>query len=753
MCTTVTDGSAPARRTTLRPVRTDGWVGRCITEFLATVTNLPEPQTLLDVAVEHVGTAIDADCALIARGAELLTAWPSRDQIPPSLVAREGEQEPGEADVFAVPIAGPLQATLATKRATPPLDDAEMTLMRGMAKAIELSYAMMRTLEAERRLRSRSERQANVNAKLLASLRERQKLLEELSVVQHMISRREPLADILDAVVRSARDLLGADIVVVSRSPSVIARCGGAERTARFLARVAIPEDASDVDLSAAPQGIPLRQVIAAPVRENGRIVGAVLAGANTPRFRDADRSALLAFADHVSLAITDATTVEAMHRAFHDSLTGLASRALFLDRLEHGLAQAARSKTDLTLLFIDLDRFKIVNDTLGHAAGDLLLVEVANRLRHCLRASDTAARYGGDEFVVLLHDTDARGAAIVAARIIDAVRQPLTVAGMDVTVDASIGIACSTHGTVGADELLRSADVAMYRAKRAGRGRWAIYEPSMHAILLEQLHLETELRGALRRGEFVLHYQPIVRLATGTLFGAEALLRWRHPRRGLLSAADFVSMAEECGDFDEIAAWVLDTACRQARHWQERLGDDTFTITINVAASQLARADFAASIREAVDGAGLAPSSLVLDITEALVLRDEPWLLSRLEDLKIVGVSLAVDDFGARYSSLAGLPPLPLDLVKIDQAFIDAVGTPEGSAFARKIVELAHTLDLQVIAEGVQTHQQFEELRRARCEFAQGYLFAEPIEADAVPSLRANARRLWAAPARHRRN
>ncbi|MCL6550482.1 MAG: EAL domain-containing protein [Acidothermus cellulolyticus] len=738
----MTDGPAPARRPT-SPGRPDGWAAAAIAHFLAAVVDLPQPQKVLLTAVQQLAQTLAANRVAIVQAGHVLA----------------GSDDAGDTDGpkrrrltrYTVPVGGPLQGELLIERDRE-LDEAERTLVTGMARAVEMSYAMGRTLEAERRLRTRSERQANVNAKLLASLRERQRLLEALSGIQRMISRREPLVDILDAVVRTVHDVLGVDTVIIRRGPSatVAARCGGTERTARWLARLPLPDGTTggvhDLETANPPAGIAVTRALAGVVHENGRIAGALIAATTDPArlWRDADRGALGVFADHVTLAITDATTVEAMNRAFHDSLTGLASRALFLDRLNLGLAQAARSGTNLCLLFIDLDRFKIVNDTLGHAAGDVLLVEIANRLRSCLRASDTAARYGGDEFVALLHDTDVRGAAIVAARIIDAVRQPLRVGEMDVTVDASIGIACSVAGGTAADDLLRSADVAMYRAKRAGRGRYAIYEPSMHAALLEQLHLETELRGALHRGEFVVHYQPIVELATGDILGAEALLRWNHPRRGLLTAAEFVPIAEDCGEMVEIGSWVLRTACAQARAWQRELGEAPFTISVNVSTAQLAGDTFAGYLKEVLENTGLAATSLVLDITEALVLREEPWLLARLEELKLLGVSLAVDDFGARYSSLAGLPRLPLDMVKIDQAFIDAVGTPEGSAFARKIVELAHTLDLQVIAEGVQTQQQFEELRRARCEFAQGYLFAEPVDTDRVPALRPTAQRLW---------
>jgi diguanylate cyclase (GGDEF)-like protein len=757
---------------TLLPVEPAAVATMALGEFLAVVSALPDAAAALEAAVERAGRALGADiAAVVCDGRARTCVGASGDRIPheqlAAVAARRSDvvtlEGLGDAVAIAVPLRGAVEGHLVAARVDAPFGPEEIDLAGAMARVMELTFELLHTVDTERRLRAHSDRQANENAALLASLRDRQRLLEEMSLIQRMISRREPLIDILDAIVRGAQELLGDEIVVLRQregigpaAPRVVAFAGGNQRMAEWLARVPMPDQLSpgqpilpdklvhryEFEPESGGRGdARLRCAIATPVHENGTVIGSLVSASFSPqrRYGESERNILLSFAEHVSLAITDANTLEAMYRAFHDSLTGLASRALFLDRLQHGLAQAARSKTDLTLLFIDLDRFKMVNDTLGHGAGDILLVEVAERLRGCLRVSDTAARFGGDEFVVLLHGTNAVDAEVVADRIIEAVRKPFTVNGMEVFVDASIGIAASASGSVGADDLLRDADVAMYRAKRNGRGRFATYEPEMHAVLLERLQLEAELRNAVERGEMVVHYQPIVSLAGGHVRGIEALLRWNHPRHGLMPAEDFVGVAEECGAILQIGSFALHEACRQAARWQAgRADDDLLSVTVNISALQLEQPELREEVIDALAESGLRPECLVIDITEALILRDEPWVVARLDELKELGLRLAIDDFGAGYSSLAALRQLPVDIVKIDRSFIEAIGTSsEAAPFARKIVELAHTLDLIVIAEGVQTAEQYDELRRARCELGQGFYFAEPSESPELPTAR----------------
>lgn len=442
-----------------------------LAEFVAALSVLPDADAALDVGVERMALALDAQVAAVVSGGRALTSvgyLPG--QVPHEALAQVagGERrtlelsqlrvgEPGiqRGHAIAIPLSGPLEGHLVVARLDDEFTAEEVQLLNAMARVTELTFEMLRTVESERLLREQSELQGAENAALLATLRERQRLSEQLARVQRAISRREPLAGILDRITRSVHDLIGADIVAVRRHDHTDGAADAAD-----IARS--PADLSD--------SRPVQSTIAAPVHESGTVFGNLVAGTFDRReFSEADREIVVAFAEYASLALTDANTVEAMFRAFHDSLTGLASRALFLDRLELALVQATRTKTNVTLLYIDLDRFKVVNDTFGHGAGDDVLVEVAARLRGCLRASDTAARFGGDEFVVLLHDTPADDASIVAERIMTAVRAPTNAGDTELVIEVSIGIATSDSGAIGAVELLRNADIAMYQAKRAG--------------------------------------------------------------------------------------------------------------------------------------------------------------------------------------------------------------------------------------------------------------------------------------------
>ena len=762
-----------------------------LAEFLAVVSSLPDAESALAAGVEGAALALQAQvAAVVCNGRSRTSIGYPTDAVPHDELA---EVAAGSRQWLSVPSAyGPARAIAAPLRSLDghlvvarvgdePFSAEEVDLARGMARVMDMTFQMLHTLDSERQLRERSERQAAENAALLVSLRARQRLSEELSTIQRAISRRDPLADILDSVTRGVRDLLGDDIAVFRQGAptlptehsasepwlpaeyQIVSVAGGPAELATWFATVPMPDHlapgramrpdksvhlytftAGPSRVQSAPRRV--RTAIAAPVHESGKVIGSLVVGScdETREFSDNDHATLLAFAEHASLAVTDANTLEAMYRAFHDSLTGLASRALFLDRLHHGLLQAVRTRTNLTLLFIDLDHFKTVNDTLGHSAGDDLLIAVAERLRHCLRASDTAARFGGDEFVVLLHATSADSATVVASRIIDAIGAPIAAGGREVFVGASIGIAASDWGTVGADELLRNADVAMYRAKRAGRGQYAMFEPQMHATLVERLQLEADLRVALDRGEMAVHYQPIVALATGEVTGVEALLRWEHPRRGPLVPADFITVAEECGALVPIGMWVLREATLQVRRWQQHRGTP-LTVSVNISAAQLAQPNLCAEIAEALAVSRLAPTCLILEIAEALIIGDSPSTLVRLLELKELGVQLAVDDFGAGYYSPAALQRFPVDIVKIDPSFVDGIGSSsDATAFAHKIVDLAHTLDLQIIAEGVQRREQFDELRLAKCELAQGYYFAEPCRTDELPGLRSELHGSW---------
>ncbi len=436
-------------------------------------------------------------------------------------------------------------------------------------------------------------------------------------------------------------------------------------------------------------------------------------------------------------------------HQAFHDTTTGLANRALFRDRVEHALERQIRDDRPVSILFMDLDDFKTINDSLGHAAGDRMLAEVGERLRHCLRAADTAARLGGDEFAILLEDGgEGLGAADVAARILETLEGPFHLGDTQVFCRASIGIATADRdrdGIASAEELMRNADVAMYMAKESGKNRYQIFEPAMHDTALKRLELKADLQRALDNGEFVLHYQPVIELETGEISGLEALLRWQHPRRGLVPPMDFIPLAEESGLIVPIGDWVLLEATRQARALQERYPVyPPLHMAVNLSARQLQRPEIVADVAEALMQSGLAPSSLVLEITESVMMQDVELSVQRLTELKEIGVRLAVDDFGTGYSSLNYIQQFPVDILKVDKSFIDAVNTdPRKSALTATIIKLAADLDLRPVAEGIERADQLEQLLALHCDLGQGFYFARPLTMDGIDDLLATRRTL----------
>jgi PAS domain S-box-containing protein len=377
-------------------------------------------------------------------------------------------------------------------------------------------------------------------------------------------------------------------------------------------------------------------------------------------------------------------------HQAFHDAVTGLANRALFKDRVEHMIERQARDKLPVSILFMDLDDFKTINDSLGHAAGDRMLAEVGERLKNCLRQADTAARLGGDEFAILLED--------------------------------------------GGD----GVDVAMYMAKEAGKGRYQVFEPAMHDTALRRLELKADLQRAVDNGEFVLHYQPVIELATGRIEGLEALVRWQHPTRGLIAPLDFIPLAEETGLIVSLGRWVLREACMQARRLQERyVMDPPLQMAVNLSARQLQRPEIVGEIAETLMQTQLDPSGLVLEITESVMMQDMDLSIQRLAELKELGVQLAVDDFGTGYSSLNYIRRFPVDILKVDKSFVDGVNEGgEESALTAAIIELAGILRLRPVAEGIERADQLEKLLALRCDLGQGYYFAKPLPLEAVDEL-----------------
>nr|MDQ3082720.1 EAL domain-containing protein [Gemmatimonadota bacterium] len=428
------------------------------------------------------------------------------------------------------------------------------------------------------------------------------------------------------------------------------------------------------------------------------------------------------------------------LYSTLHDPLTGLPNRSLFTERLRHAMRRAARHPDDLfAVLFLDLDRFKEVNDNLGHFAGDELLRAVARRLEACLRPEDTVARLSGDEFAILLESiAEPSDAGRVAERIEEALSFPVDLAGAEVTTSASMGIVTSSMAHEQPEQLLRSADMAMYRAKAAGRARYEMFDRAMHTDALARLRLETELRRAVERSEFRLHYQPLVSLRTGRITGLEALLRWEHPERGLIQPADFIPVAEETGLIVAIGRWVLAEACRQLVVWQRlHHRENALTIGVNLSVKQFSQPDLIEQITHAIVASGVEPNCLRLEITESAIIDKGRYATNILAQIRQLGAQVYLDDFGTGYSSLSYLHGLPIDAIKIDRMFVSNMDTDEKNLrLVRTILTLARIVGVRAEAEGIGTAEQLRELRSLDCEQGQGYLFSAPIPADSVGDL-----------------
>ena len=419
-------------------------------------------------------------------------------------------------------------------------------------------------------------------------------------------------------------------------------------------------------------------------------------------------------------------------HDALHDALTGLPNRLLFMERLTHAIARARRRETYLfAVLFLDLDRFKVINDSLGHQVGDELLVLIAQRLGRCLRGEDTVARFGGDEFAILLEGiTGISDATRVAERIQAELSASVNLGGFDVFTSASIGIALSSTAYERPEYLLRNADMAMYRAKGLGQARFEVFDRAMHAQALARLQLETDLRRAVERGEFVLHYQPIVTMRTGEICGVEALIRWMHPERGMMAPDQFIPVAEETGLILPIGRWVLKEACRNVRVWRVRYGEEAIgTVGVNLSAKQFSQADLADQIADALDSSGLPGAALRLEITESAVMENADAAIILLRQLKALGIQISLDDFGTGYSSLSYLHRFPLDTVKIDRSFVQRIDSEERTTqLVETVLTLARSLGVTAVAEGIETEEQVAALRELDCDFGQGYHFSRPL-------------------------
>jgi len=740
-----------------------------LTEFLSVVADRPGGPAAHHAAVDCAAHALRADVAvLMIDGGAVAAVGLAVDEVPAYALNEVAAGRHGPLDLAGVPhavtfatIGGASPGSLVLgRRGDVPFSAEEVTLLRGMARVLELSLRSIQMIESERRY-------AEENDRLHDSLRRRERLFERLTEIQRAIARRNPIDEIFHAVTDAACELLDVEMAtfnLVDRddpttgsmtaatgvAPEVPARVQRVPLTAGGASGLAVLGDELVMieDYTVSPIVIPamamsqLRSVMATPVHENGKAVGCLTVGMYSSA-REWDKPAqemIMAFAEHLSLALTDARTLEAMNLAFLDSLTGLASRALFQTRMEEALGG---EQEGVAVLFVDLDRFKVVNDSLGHAAGDQVLIGVADRIRSCLREGDTAARLGGDEFAVLLSRlSDPAEAEPVAARLLEELRAPFELNGAEAYVSASIGIAFSRPGEHRAQELLVDADLAMYQAKKHGKDKFERFEPKMRAEFQATIDLEADLRHALVRHEFELRYQPIVHLASGEITGVEALIRWRHPDRGVVPPIDFISLAEETGLIVPIGEWVLREATQRVAEWNRRRPGKPLTVSVNISAVQLEQSTLPQVVGSALDDSGLPAGRLTLELTESLLVDHRAATLDRLHAIKALGVRLAIDDFGTGYSSLAYLRRFPVDIIKIDKSFVDdVVDEPTAAALTHGIIQLGRALQLSTVAEGIEHAGQLTSLAGGNCELGQGYYFAEPLTRSALDDL------LFAAP------
>ena len=719
------------------------WSTHQLTEYFAAVSSSSEEDVAIRVAVERAVEALDAEigAVVLAGEAELRGLIGLPGPLPASIV----EPVIAGAPTVNLPAVGETHATYATLgsalggglmvvRLDKALVAEERQMLHGMAQVLGLALRNLRILAVERSLREEQERQAAHRLELLEVVRSRHALLETLLAIQRAISQREPLQSVLDAITDGASDLLGqAAIALVLADPS--------EPTSLIVTSTSHwPAAAGSVALAAAADsmatgrtvghegGAGIDRLRAAPVHVSGSIAGSLVAILADATESQVDSTHLLsAFAQQISMALTDARTVEAMREAYRDPLTGLPNRKLFLERLEQALADPLAGP--VVVLFIDLDRFKAVNDCLGHRAGDELLARVSARIRAALRGSDVPARLGGDEFAVLLERASIEDARRIAERIAGSVAEPLQISGRTVYIGSSIGIAPYPGDGTDAAELLSNADLAMYRAKKDRSGQVVLFEPAMHAEVVTRLDFQSDLRNALYAGEFRLNYQPLVRLDTGELCGTEALVRWRHGARGEVPPDVFIRTAEEIGFINDIGRWVLRAALDELAGWR-RLRPE-LTVSVNVSSTELVDPRFVESVTDALAATDLPGNALTVELTETALMTDPGTALRHLEALKDAGVRLSIDDFGTGYSSLSYLRRFPVDQVKIDRSFIDGVGrSVEDRAVVRAIVELARALRLQVVAEGIEDAAQLRELVRMGCHLGQGYYLHRPMEA-----------------------
>lgn len=724
----------------------------------------PDVEDVVRPAVDRIAEAVDAEVVVVIEDGRVRHAIgvpPEEAEAFSALVgagAQSADLPSGTFHALSAPLRD--RSTMLVGRMSAAFDVEEKALLRAMARTLAFLQQLVDAVAAERSARSMAERHAAQTTHVLGVLRERNRLLDHLAGIQRAISERSPTEELLAMVVEGLLELTGA----VSATLYVDDVNGTAVPLSHAGDGSAVPVSSSDHPVRTAIAGDEPRWsrpaaghddhwCLAAPVHRDGSAVGALALETEGPQEPESDvpfhRStldALTSFADHASLALNDASArealdqalAEALHQATHDALTGLPNRAMVVDHLGRRIrsARLLHRVEAVTVLFVDVDRFKQVNDLQGHAAGDRLLQVLAERLRSHVREGDVVGRLAGDEFVVITEQADPALADELAARLVRLLAEPVDLDGRPTMPSVSVGVAHAAADD-DAESLLANADLAMYRAKQAGRGRHEHYDTALRIVAQQRATAELELRRAIVEDELVVHYQPLVRLPDRSLVGVEALVRWRHPSGRLVMPGEFVPMAEETGLVTDIDSHVLRTACAKANEWNELAGGRPMTVSVNLSAHRFSDPALPDAVAAVLEETGLAASRLFLEITESTMMEERAATATTMSRLLDMGVQLSVDDFGTGYSSLRYLTRFPVGVLKIDRSFVDGLGSDrEAEVIVEAVIGMAGALGIGVVGEGVENDVQADRLAELGCSFGQGYLFGRPAEPAVIDAM-----------------
>jgi diguanylate cyclase (GGDEF)-like protein len=740
------------------------WATQQLSEFLE-VFEVLDAERLTTIALDRVAEAFDAEVvALVVDGlVERCIGFPV-DRMPAEALASLSGQHRGDADFGRLGTMHSLSTELGAAgermlvlRTGDPFDQGDEVLLRGMGRALSLARRAVSSLASEREARAVSELGEVENLRLVALLRDRHLVGTRLQGIQREITRRVDLSRVLDAIVLGTAELLGVEAVTLrvqtfEDPDELLVATVGAEGDAGPLASVAldrgstgrafvedrlvISEDHEPLGAEDLPGG--LHAAIAAPVHRDGAPVGVLSAGtaSRARRFSATDCETLEALAEHASLAVDDDSILRrlhvalegATHDAHHDALTGLSNRRSVMRVIEERLSRLDELGTTFCV-FVDVDHFKRINDMYGHTFGDHVLVAVGERLKAAVRAEDVVARLAGDEFVVIASQLGEEDVAGWSDRLLARLADPMVIDGRETRITASIGIASGRRGGTG-EELIVAADVAMYRAKQEGRSRVLTYDHRMRAEMLARREVEDDLASAVARSELVVHYQPLVDLPTMAVVGFESLVRWQHPRKGLLHPVEFLDVAEECGAIFDIDEFVLRATCAQLARWLPQ--NPELTASVNLSAGQLVRPDLVRLVEDALVTHGVPGDRILLELIESVLMDDRDAATANLSELSRLGVRVGIDDFGTGYSSLQYLRQYPVDVLKVDRSFVSGLGrSRDDETIVRVILRLADALGHAVVVEGVETVEQLDVIRSMGFTTAQGFLFSKPLPAD----------------------